>query len=296
MTRQQLLKNVRQRISYYGRQGYVFADFRPEELSTQKLVALQKLSAPRFLSELSPMVKIAATAAQPPELVTLSQFREYKYKEGERERLLKSIQKRTKTYSEAGFGFQDLSTSDLVALDTRRLAEIANMSRKKFIGEFGTTYSYQVESPFRQGLVTYTITAQQQLEVESAERAANLARAKVHQPPLNKNRYFTPFGVNDYIKGLRRQAAPGYFKQKRQTLYENFFKALEHGGEFLDLANWLHDQLKNVDPEKVKDILDEGIRRGTDFNILNVYYNESRSLALQRAIELFGLDPFEGMD
>ena len=293
-TRSSLLKNVKSRIRYYGKQGYVFVDFKPEELSTQKLVALAKLPKGKFLNELSPMVKVAATATQPAATVTLPEYKKIQFAESERERLAKAIQKRVKAYGKAGFGTQDLSPLDLLTLDTRELRRIARSTREAFLTEFGTTYTYSAQSPWAKTPQQFTITAQQQLEVEQAERQARLARARAGQPTLKGKRFFYPEGRAKYVAGLKQQTQPGYFERRLETYYSTYMRELAEAAQYVDYAAWLLEQLKQKDPSFIKQKLDAGIKRGMDFNLLEVYDSDSTNLnvMLSRSVELFELPAY----
>ena len=296
MTRASMIANIKSRIRYYGKQGFVFVDFKPEQLSTQKLTALTKKTGTKFLSELSPMVEYAKAATGAPERISFEEYKKVKFEEYARERLVKAIQKRTKAYGKAGFGTQDLSPLDLMTMDTKELGRIAHMSRAEFLGEFGTTYTYEAKSPWStKAPQVFTITAAEQLEVEKAERQARLARARAGQPALSGERYFYPEGRARYVARLKAQAAPGYFEQKLETYYKTYMKELEEAAKYSEPAEWLLDELLKKDKGFIKQRLDAGIKRGMDFNLLEVYDSEASNLSLmiQRSVELFDLEAYD---
>lgn len=295
MTRASMIANIKSRIRYYGKQGYVFVDFKPEELSTQKLVALTKKTGGRFLNELSPMVEYAKEATAAPTRISFEEYKEIKLEESARPRLVKAIQKLTKAYSKAGFGTQDLSPLDLLTKDTKELSRILKMGRAEFLGEFGTSYTYKAKSPWsKKDPKIFSITAAQQLEVEEVEKQVRLARKKAGRPPLKGERFFYPTGRARYVAGLREQLKPGYFERKLETYYNTYMREVEEAARFSDYAAWLLKELNKKTKDEIKAGLDAGIIAGKEFNLLEVYDSESTNLSvmIERAIEIFGLGKY----
>ena len=272
-TRASMLRNLRNRIDYYGKQGFVFVDFHPEELSTQKIRALVDRKGLKFLEALEPNK----------DGMTFAEYREAEIQKGERERLEAAAAKRIRAYGKAGFGLQDLTLSNLMKKDLKELQRIAAMSREEFLTEFGTTYT----TPQGQ-----TMTAAQALEIKRLEKRVNMIRRNIGETPLGPAYYMDP---GRYIGALKRMASSDWYEQVKERNYQTYMRILERAASYNSMAKWLLGEIRKKDKEFIKQKIDDGMKQGFQFNLIALYDSDDTNLAIyiQRSVELFELDDYE---
>lgn len=287
MTRAQLLKSLKSRISYYGKQGYVFEDLEPDKLSTQKLKALHDVKARAFLEKTKPVYITTSS----PTVTTYEQQKAQRLQQAENERLRKRLNERVRKYAHEGYETQDLSRLDIAQMNAKELRRISKLSREGLLKEFGTSYTFAGGAPGQEREIS--ITAKQQLEIEAALKKAKAAAKKHGTKTPGRQTFSTEQGREKYLDYLQKMAAPGYYDERDERYIKNYLDAVRAwkgiDPELDYIASEIEKLPKTVILAKLKIMAEQGFEEFTPINYFdsqqNVYSTRKGSL-----YNLFGID------
>ena len=281
MKRSQMVRSIKNRLKYYAAKGYVFGDFRPEELSTQKLTAITKTKGSAFIQ----VVGEASHGSNVEQVIKL------KAETRERQRLSARIERRARAYSEAGFGFADVSAAELEKYSLEELRKITRMKREQFIKEHGTSFTFMSGL---HGTVKTTIPAELKLREEAALKKTRMYKTRHNiKEPIGIPYYTSISGALAYIEGIEDRSTKQYWSNRDEIWVDNWLGTLEDWSRTSKKLALLHKHLIKKPKSDILKVLREmseiGIGSFTPTEYFDSHENNYTEDRVKELFNIFGL-------